>query len=68
MVNTYIGIPANHPCFLSVPEVGDMLCISRSGAYALVHTPGFPLTKLGKRLIVNRDDLMEWLKTQNPNV
>ena len=52
--------------YLTIPEVGTMLGISRAQAYELVHRPGFPLiTALGPKLLrVNQIRLDEWLERQ----
>ena len=42
------------PLMLSVPEVGEVLGISRAGAYELVRTAGFPHIKIGNRIVVPR--------------
>ena len=43
---------------VSVPEVGEVLGISRAGAYELVRTAGFPHIKIGNRVVVPRDNLL----------
>ena len=40
------------PLMLSVPEVANVLGISRAGAYELVKTEGFPSLTIGSRIIV----------------
>lgn len=52
------------PLTLSVPEVAAVLGISRAGAYELVHSASFPKVKIGKRIVVPRDKLIEWIDTQ----
>ena len=49
------------PLMLSVPEVANLLGISRAGAYELVKTDGFPALTIGSRIIVPRDKLMAWI-------
>lgn len=56
------------PMFLTIPQVADLLSISRAGAYALAHTPGFPVITIGKRLIVPRDDLFDYLDSMKQPV
>ena len=43
------------PLMLSVPEVGEVLGISRAGAYELVRSAGFPHIKIGNRIVVPKD-------------
>ena len=52
------------PLTLSVPEVAAVLGISRAGAYELVHSASFPKIKIGKRILVPKDKLIEWLDAQ----
>ena len=49
------------PLMLSVPEVGEVLGISRAGAYELVHSAGFPHIKIGNRIVVPRDKFIAWI-------
>ncbi len=52
------------PLTLSVPEVAAVLGISRAGAYELVHSATFPKVKIGKRIVVPKDKLIEWIDAQ----
>lgn len=52
------------PLTLSVPEVAAVLGTSRAGAYELVHSASFPKVKIGKRILVPKDKLIEWLDAQ----
>lgn len=52
------------PLTLSVPEVAAVLGISRAGAYELVHSASFPKVKIGKRILVSKDKLIQWLDAQ----
>ena len=49
------------PIMLSVPQLASALGISRSGAYALVRTSGFPALKIGSRIVIPEDELLEWI-------
>lgn len=49
------------PLALSAEEVAQVLGISRAGAYTLMHSKGFPVLKVGKRLVVPKDKLLMWL-------
>ena len=41
-----------------------MLSIPRANAYKLMHSKGFPTIQIGKRMIVHRDKLMEWMNVR----
>lgn len=45
----------DRPLLLLAPEVGEVLRISRSGAYELVRNKGFPKVKIGNRIVIPKD-------------
>ena len=49
------------PAMLTATELAGALGISRAGAYALIHSKGFPTLKIGKRLMVPKDKLAAWI-------
>lgn len=50
------------PYTLSVEEMAAFLGISRVGAYNLSHSKGFPSKRIGKRILIPRDEFLAWLK------
>lgn len=52
------------PLTLTVPEVGNVLGISRAKAYDLVRSEGFPSMRIGTRILVPRDKLIRWIDKQ----
>ena len=48
------------PLMLSVPEVAAVLSISRAGAYELVRSNGFPVLKIGSRIVVPKEKFIQW--------
>ena len=50
------------PLMLNVQMIADVLGISRSKAYELVSSAGFPSLKLGNRIIVPREQFVEWVR------
>lgn len=50
------------PLALSAEDVAQVLGISRANAYALMHSKGFPTLKIGKRMTVPKDKLIEWME------
>ena len=52
------------PLALSAEEVALVLGISRANAYTLMHSKGFPTLKIGKRMTVPKDKLIEWINKQ----
>lgn len=55
---SYDELPLN----LSVPEVADVLGISRAGAYELVKEKEFPSLTIGNRIIVPKNKLIMWIE------
>ena len=51
------------PLVLNAKEVAKVLGLSRAGTYELMRQKDFPAKRIGKRIIVPRDEFLEWLKT-----
>ena len=49
---------------LNAKQVAAVLGISRAGAYNLMRSEGFPTLFIGKRMVVPKDRLMDWMNTQ----
>ena len=56
--------PAQLPMALNANQVAAVLGISRAGAYNLMRSEGFPTLFIGKRMVVPKDGLMEWMNAQ----
>lgn len=52
------------PLSLTVEQMGKVLGISRSTAYELANSKGFPTLKIGRRMIIPRIALMRWMMTK----
>ena len=52
----------NLPAVLNDNQLAAALGISRAGAYQLLNTGTFPTLRIGKRLLVPRDRLVEWIE------
>lgn len=54
--------------YLKITEVAALLRISRNRAYDLAASdPTFPVITIGRRLIVSRKALEDWLKDKHRN-
>ena len=51
------------PLMLSVPDLTDALGISRAGAYELVKSEGFPALHIGNRILVPKEELIVWIRS-----
>ena len=52
------------PCMLNAKDVERYMRISRAEAYEQMHSEGFPLIRIGKRMLVPRDKFLEWVEDQ----
>lgn len=50
------------PLFLNVNIVSNVLGISKTSAYELVRSKGFPVLKIGSRMVVPKDKFREWVE------
>ena len=50
------------PLFLNAETMANLLGISISGMYELMHEKGFPVLKIGTRLVVPRERFREWVE------
>ena len=50
------------PLFLNAETVAKLLGISPSSAYELMHEKGFPVLKIGSRLVVPKEKFREWVE------
>ena len=49
------------PVVLSAKDLSKVLCVSEAHAYRMMHAEGFPTIMIGKRLMVMKNSLMNWL-------
>lgn len=52
------------PLFLNAKNVRQVLGISISSAYELMHEKGFPSVRIGSRLIVPKSKFATWVDNQ----
>lgn len=52
------------PVILNMKNVAAVLGISESGAYDLCKAEGFPAFRVGNRILIQRDKLIEWIEQQ----
>jgi predicted DNA-binding transcriptional regulator AlpA len=50
------------PLFLSAELVAKVLGVSPSSGYELMHEPGFPILKIGNRMVVPKEKFIQWVK------
>jgi len=50
------------PLFLNAAMVAKVLGVSPSSGYELMHEPGFPVLKVGSRMVVPKEKFQEWVE------
>ena len=50
------------PLFLNAKILAEVLGIAPSSAYELMHEKGFPVLKIGNRLLVEKSKFKEWIE------
>ena len=52
------------PLFLNSATVAKVLGVSPSSGYELMHEPGFPVLRIGNRMVVPREQFIQWVEEQ----
>ena len=52
------------PLFLNAEMVAKLLGISPSSSYELMHEQGFPVLRVGNRLVVPKEKFRQWVEEQ----
>ena len=50
------------PLFLNSATVAKVLGVSPSSGYELMHEPGFPVLRIGNRMVVPKEQVIQWVK------
>lgn len=50
------------PLFLNTELVAQVLGIAPSSAYELMHEDGFPVLKIGNRMVVPKEKFVAWVE------
>lgn len=50
------------PLFLNAAMVAKVLGVSPSSGYELMHEPGFPVLKVGSRMVVPKEKFIQWVE------
>ena len=56
------------PLVLNARDMADLLGISMTAAYGLIHAENFPTITVGRRKLVPRDELIKWMNGQRNSV
>ena len=50
------------PLFLNAELVSQVLGVSPSSVYELMHEPGFSILKIGNRMVVPKEKFIQWVE------
>ena len=50
------------PLFLNSKTVAQVLGVSPSSAYELMHEPGFPILRVGSRMVIPKEQFIRWVE------
>ena len=50
------------PLFLNSETVAQVLGVAPSSAYELMHEAGFPVLKIGNRMVVPKEEFIQWVE------
>ena len=53
------------PLFLNSELVAKVLGVSLSSGYELMHQPGFPVLRVGSRMVVPKEKFIRWVEEQS---
>ena len=49
------------PLFLNLETVAKVLGVSPSSGYELMHEPGFPVLRISNRMVVPKEQFIQWV-------
>ena len=49
------------PLFLNSETVANVLGVSASSGYELMHEPDFPMLRIGNRMVVPKEQFIQWV-------
>lgn len=56
------------PLLLNVKQLADLLGVSDSSVYELIQEDDFPSLRIGKRIVVPKEELRKWIATHTKGV
>lgn len=49
------------PIMLTAVDIANILGISRNNAYAVCNSEGFPAIRIGKKIVISKDNFYKWI-------
>lgn len=60
--------PTQEKLLLTVREAAELMGISTATMYNVIHIVGFPTIRLGRKVLISREGLIEWVRAQTPGM
>ena len=54
------------PLFLNAGTVAEVLGVSPSSSYELMHEKDFPALRIGNRIVVPKESFIQWVERHTP--
>ena len=68
MKNTVYTSYDELPLLLNVKQLADLLGVSDSSVYELIQEDDFPSLRIGKRIVIPKEALRQWISTNTKGV
>ena len=56
------------PLLLNTTQLADLLGVSHSSVYELIQEDGFPSLRIGKRIVIPKEELRQWISDNTKGV
>ena len=56
------------PLLLNAKQLADLLGVSDSSVYELIQGDGFPSLRIGKRIVIPKEELRVWISARTKEV
>lgn len=56
------------PLLLNVKQLAELLGVSDSSVYELIQEDDFPSLRIGKRIVIPKEELRKWISTHTKGV
>ena len=56
------------PLLLNVKQLADLLGVSDSSVYELIQEDDFPSLRIGKRIVIQKEELRKWISAHTKGV
>ena len=53
------------PMFINADLLAELFGVSRASAYELMRERNFPSSRIGKRILVSRENLIAWVESRS---